>query len=160
MRELAPPKPSFSKLKSASQTCVAEKSNSSDVETARTADSTNSASQTCIVEKSNPSDVNKTAEVPSPAVSNTGISLSVTQSSSLANSGAKLLDSKKRKRKKPEPKKSADEKLVNSAPADKEKQSGASQKRKKSWTTLKEIAENEQHDRNQRFTKFSIPFIL
>ncbi|XP_021765692.1 uncharacterized protein LOC110730218 [Chenopodium quinoa] len=99
-------------------------------------------------------------EAPAPAISNVCSSLTDAPTSSLAESGAKLLDSKRRKRKKPGLKRSTEETMVSSAPAEIEKGSGALKKRKKSWTTLKDIAESEKHDRNQRFTNFSIPFNL
>ncbi|KAL9242817.1 hypothetical protein vseg_016781 [Gypsophila vaccaria] len=93
---------------------------------------------------------------PSLAVSNTVDSLTESPASSLAT----LLDSKKRKRKKPGPKGSDDKALVNSAPPQVEKVGGTSKKRRKAWTTVKEIAENEERERSKRFSNFSIPFAL
>uniref|UniRef100_A0A803LU55 Uncharacterized protein n=1 Tax=Chenopodium quinoa TaxID=63459 RepID=A0A803LU55_CHEQI len=94
-------------------------------------------------------------EAPAPAISNVCSSLTDAPTSSLAESGAKLLDSKRRKRKKPGLKRSTEETMVSSAPAEIEKGSGALKKRKKSWTTLKDIAESEKHDRNQRKRRHS-----
>lgn len=114
------------------------------------------------VEKSNVGNVetDKANEATSPAIINVCSSLKDSPTSAVAESGAKLLDSKRRKRKKPGLKGLTDEALVSSAPADIEKASGALKRRKKSWTTLKDIADSEKLDRNQRFTKFSIPFNL
>lgn len=70
--------------------------------------SVNSAAQKCVTAvKSNVSDVKtiKADEAPSPAISDVCPSLT---DSSLASCGAKLLDSKRRKRKKPGPKVSVD----------------------------------------------------
>ncbi|KAK9668136.1 hypothetical protein RND81_13G036800 [Saponaria officinalis] len=77
-----------------------------------------------------------------------------------ASSRATLLDSKKRKRRKPGPKGLSDGVLVSSAPTHTEKVDGTSKKRRKAWTTVKEIAENEEREKNKRFTNFSIPFVL
>lgn len=117
------------------------------------------------------SDVNKVAsyvaiETRSPLISHTCSSISLTDAppTPLAMTGAKLLDSKRRKRKKPGPKESADESLIrSSAKAEPEKGSGTtSRKRRKSWTSLKEIAATEENERNQiqRLKDFSIPFLL
>ncbi|XP_074279711.1 uncharacterized protein LOC141604994 isoform X1 [Silene latifolia] len=114
-----------------------------------------------IMEKNSTSNatMDKADVTPLPAASN-AIDFPVGSSASLtATTGVKLLDSK-RKRKKPGPKKSGDEALVSSASDKLEKASGTSKRRKKSWTTLKEIAENEENERNKRFTNFSIPFVL
>ncbi|XP_010666853.2 uncharacterized protein LOC104883970 [Beta vulgaris subsp. vulgaris] len=112
--------------------------------------------------KTNISDVKSDVanEASSPAISNVCSTLTDSPNSSLANSGAKLLDGKRRKRKKTGLKGSADETVASSAPAEMEKASGTGKRRRKSWTTLKDIADNEEHNRNQRFANFSIPFVL
>ncbi|KNA21902.1 hypothetical protein SOVF_038900 isoform A [Spinacia oleracea] len=158
MRELTPSKPKSSNPK------PVKKSNFSNVKTDKPSEENNSTVKTEKENEKNFSNVetDKANEAPSPSPAITNICSSVTDNptSSLAESGVKLLDSKRRKRKKPGLKASTEENQVSSAPAVIEKDSGASKRRKKSWTTLKDIAESEKHDRNQRFTNFSIPFNL
>lgn len=114
------------------------------------------------VEKSNLSKVKneKINKAPPPAEVSNACTSTDGPTSSLVKSDVKLLDSKKRKRKKPELKGLAEDKLATSAPAEKGVASGASKRKRKSWTTLKDIAESEEHDRNQRFKNFAIPFVL
>ncbi|KAL2920923.1 Ribonuclease P protein subunit rpr2 [Bienertia sinuspersici] len=146
-KEITGSKATSSKPKSAKpatpKCATAEKSNVSIVKTDE------------IVEKSDVK-TDKASEAPSSLISEVSSS---PKDSSLATSGAKLLDSKRRKRKKPGPKETAGESMVSSAQAEIEKCSGTS-KRKKPWTSLKDIAESEKLERDQRFKNFSIPFVL
>lgn len=71
-----------------------------------------------------------------------------------------LLDTKRRKRNRSGSKKSA-ESESSSVPADSEKVSIASSKRKrKSWTSLKDIAERSEQDSSCNFANLSIPFCI
>lgn len=140
LREICPPKTNLpSKLKtgnpSAQRSDDAEKSNTNEVEDL------------------------EAIETPSPSTGNINGSLT---NNNQATSGAKLLDSKRSKRKKVGPKGLNDQTLVGSAPIDARNASGTStsKKKRKSWTTLKEIAKSEELERNQRFQKLPIPFRL
>lgn len=97
-------------------------------------------------------------ESPSPATGNVISSFTDGQ----ATSAPKLLDSNRSKRKKVGSKGSTDQSLVGSAPANAQNAGGTdtSRKRRKSWSTLKEIAKSEELERNQRFQKLPIPFRL
>lgn len=93
-------------------------------------------------------------ETPSPATGNV--------IGSFADVAPKLLDSNRSKRKKAGSKGSTDQSLIGSAPVD-AKNAGStdtSRKRRKSWSTLKDIAKSEELERNQRFQKLPIPFRL
>ncbi|KAK6926269.1 Ribonuclease P subunit, Rpr2/Snm1/Rpp21 [Dillenia turbinata] len=71
-----------------------------------------------------------------------------------------LLDRNKRRRKRSGPKKS-DEHENDSATGDAEQVLPSSKKRRrKSWTSLKEIAEQGEHDNCSSITNFTIPFLL
>ncbi|KAJ8447288.1 hypothetical protein Cgig2_013065 [Carnegiea gigantea] len=106
-------------------------------------------------EKSNTEKVKaqEVIETSSPTTGN--ITSSFTESQ--VTPAVKLLDSNKSKRKKSRPKGSTDQSLAGSAPADTKDASGTntSRKRRKSWTSLKEIAKNEELERNHRFQKTS-----
>ncbi|GAB4834803.1 hypothetical protein Ancab_033071 [Ancistrocladus abbreviatus] len=77
----------------------------------------------------------------------------------LATAGTSLLESKMRKRKKSGAKKPA-ESEVRAATMEAEKPTGTSRKRRKSWTTLKEMAQSSELERSQRINNISIPFVL
>ncbi|EEF32658.1 conserved hypothetical protein [Ricinus communis] len=75
----------------------------------------------------------------------------------LVKSGATLLDAKRRKRNKS----GAKETDSNKASKDSERTVNASSKRKrKSWTSLKEIAESKEHDSTRNVTNLTIPFLI
>lgn len=77
-----------------------------------------------------------------------------------ATIGTTLLDSKRRKRNRPGAKKAA-ESGSSSIVADTEKSTGASNKRKrKSWTSLKEIAERNDQEHRHGISKLAVPFVL
>ncbi|KAG6404182.1 hypothetical protein SASPL_136422 [Salvia splendens] len=78
----------------------------------------------------------------------------------LSKSGLSLLDSKRRKRNRPGAKK-ADEPQISLAAADTETSTQASSKRRKrTWTSLKEIAENSGQYVGKKFTNSSVPFSI
>ncbi|KAH0648822.1 hypothetical protein KY285_034070 [Solanum tuberosum] len=70
-----------------------------------------------------------------------------------------LLDSKKRKRNRTGSKKKVEPRDGSSSMTDAEKTVSTSSKRKKSWTSLKEIAES-QSSNSRKFSNISVPFIL
>jgi len=111
-------------------------------------------------EKSNTEKVEaqEAIETPSPVTGNVITSFADSQ----ATYAPKLLDSNRRKRKKSRSKGLTDQSLAGSAPADAKSANGTntSRKRRKSWSTLKEIAKSEELERNQRFQKLPIPFRL
>lgn len=75
-------------------------------------------------------------------------------------SGITLLDSKRRKRNRPGAKKAA-ESGSSSVVVDAENSTSASNKRKrKSWTSLKEIAERNEQGHRHGISKLAIPFVL
>ncbi|KAJ8428480.1 hypothetical protein Cgig2_029933 [Carnegiea gigantea] len=97
-------------------------------------------------------------ETPSPTTDNVIRSLTDSE----ATSAPKLLDSNRSKRKKAGSKGSTDQSLVGSGLADAKNDgvTNTSRKRRKSWSTLKEIARSEELERNQRLQKLPIPFRL
>lgn len=77
-----------------------------------------------------------------------------------ATTGITLLDSKKRKRNRPGAKKAA-ESGSSLIVVDAENSTGTSNKRKrKSWTSLKEIAERNEQEHRHGISKSAIPFVL
>lgn len=81
-------------------------------------------------------------------------------SSPLPMTGLSLLDSKRRKRNRSGAKKVV-EPLISSAAADSEKSIQASSKRrKKTWTSLKEIAESSGQDVGKKLNDLTIPFFI
>lgn len=97
----------------------------------------------------------------SPILTTSGtVSISDGPATPIAGAGPKLLDVKKRKRNKSTAKKRAESKK-SSVPADAEKTVGTSRKwRRKSWTSLKEIAESSEQGKNRNVANLSIPFFL
>lgn len=78
----------------------------------------------------------------------------------LPTAGLSLLDSKRRKRNRPMAKK-VDEPQISSAAVDSETSMLASSKRrKKSWTSLKEIAESSGRDVGKKLMDLTIPFFI
>ncbi|EEF51185.1 uncharacterized protein LOC8266470 [Ricinus communis] len=78
----------------------------------------------------------------------------------LVKSGATLLDAKRRKRNRSGAKRSEESDNTNAA-KDGERTGNASSKRKrKSWTSLKEIAESKEHDSTQNVANLAIPFFI
>ncbi|KAL1541820.1 hypothetical protein AAHA92_25994 [Salvia divinorum] len=78
----------------------------------------------------------------------------------LSKTGLSLLDSKRRKTNRPGTKR-ADEPRISSAAADTEKSTQASRKRRKrAWTSLKEIAESSGQDVGKKFTNSMVPFFI
>ncbi|KAJ9173607.1 hypothetical protein P3X46_016724 [Hevea brasiliensis] len=78
----------------------------------------------------------------------------------LVRSGATLLDAKRRKRTRSGSKSSEQSESNNAAEAG-ERTFGASSKRKrKSWTSLKEIAESNEHDSTRNITNLTVPFFI
>ncbi|XP_073127767.1 uncharacterized protein [Henckelia pumila] len=81
-------------------------------------------------------------------------------STPLPTTGRSLLDSNRRKRNRPSAKKAA-EPDGNSTAADTEKsRCTSSKRRRKSWTSLKEIAQNAEHDSIKRFNNLTIPLFM
>lgn len=77
-----------------------------------------------------------------------------------ATIGTTLLDSKRRKRSRPGAKKAA-ESGISSVVENAENSTGPSSKRKrKPWTSLKEIAERNEQEHRHGFSKLAIPFLL
>ncbi|KAK6936473.1 Ribonuclease P subunit, Rpr2/Snm1/Rpp21 [Dillenia turbinata] len=105
--------------------------------------------------------VNETEEMASPALSgDTPASVTNSLTTSSVSRPTSLLDRNKRRRKRPGPKKS-DEHENDSATGDAEQVLPSSKKRRrKSWTSLKEIAEQGEHDNCSSITNFTIPFLL
>jgi hypothetical protein len=102
-------------------------------------------------------DISKTDEIASPAF--TG-EISTTDSPATPLVGTNLLDAKRRKRNRSISKKPAGTES-NSAPTDVEKAASTSNKRrKKSWTSLREIADSAEHDSSPKITNLTIPFCL
>ncbi|GMH22578.1 hypothetical protein Nepgr_024421 [Nepenthes gracilis] len=89
------------------------------------------------------------------------INIQSTAADSLATPSA-LLDSKSKRRRRSGSKKPVEsEASIIAATAETDKASGASRKRRrKSWITLKEIAQSSGRERSQKLSDFSIPFIL
>ena len=78
----------------------------------------------------------------------------------LPKPGLSLLDSKRRKRNRSGVK-NVDEPPISSAAADMEKSTQASSKRRKrTWTSLKEIAESGGQDAGTKFTNSTVPFFI
>ncbi|GAB4857907.1 hypothetical protein Ancab_015812 [Ancistrocladus abbreviatus] len=103
-------------------------------------------------------DVDKIDEIASPMISKSAAGDS--PATPLASIGTTLLDSKSKRSKKSRAKKTA-ESEVSSVTTEVEKATGTSKKRKrKSWTTLKEIAQSSEHERSQKIQNISIPFVL
>ncbi|KAI3468736.1 hypothetical protein Pfo_025399 [Paulownia fortunei] len=108
---------------------------------------------TCIAE------VNKVDTVALPMVDGQNFETSC-PTTPLPTTGLSLLDLKRRKRNRSGAKKVAEPETSSTA-ADAEKSIHASSKRrKKSWTSLKEIAQSGGHDIGKKFTNLTIPFFI
>ncbi|KAL6549988.1 hypothetical protein OROMI_020476 [Orobanche minor] len=78
----------------------------------------------------------------------------------LPTSGLSLLDSKRRKRNRSHAKKVVEtETSSNAGDAEKSKH-GSGKRRKRSWTSLKEIAESGGNENSKKLTSFTVPFLI
>ncbi|XP_059460662.1 uncharacterized protein LOC132189863 [Corylus avellana] len=104
-------------------------------------------------------DISKTDEIASPTFAGE-IPTTDSPATPLVRSGTILLDAKRRKRNRSISKKPAGTES-NSTPTDVEKAASTSNKRrKKSWTSLREIADSADHDSSPKITNLTIPFCL
>ncbi|KAI8569562.1 hypothetical protein RHMOL_Rhmol02G0288000 [Rhododendron molle] len=107
---------------------------------------------------SNP-EVKRTDEIASPAMTTEDL-VTETPATPSVSTCTTLLEAKRRKRNRSASKKAA-EPESNSAALDAEKSVGTSNKRKKKpWTSLKEIAEHSERGNNRSLTHLAIPFLI
>ncbi|KAL6556393.1 hypothetical protein OROGR_005681 [Orobanche gracilis] len=78
----------------------------------------------------------------------------------LPTSGLSLLDSKKRKRNRSNAKKVAETETSSTAGDAEKSKHGSGKRRKKSWTSLKEIAESGANENSKKLTSFTVPFLF
>lgn len=111
-------------------------------------------------ETTNKPETDETRETASPPAGEETSSVAENPSTPSVLKRLSLLDSKKRKRNKAKPKQ-AEGLEANSAMEDAKKAEIASSKRRrKGWTTLRDIAEINERERSKNFTNFSVPFTL